>query len=146
MKFNTRMKIIYQNHWPPNGGKIYLNIDFSFSSPDRDRMNGCFETKNGRIFIWHNGIRECVFMTMFRVDTLPYLGAGEFYLEYGTFDVHINSPSDHVVVCSGSYSIQKTCILKHNSNDWNKQHQVTKLVLSAANEINDQTQSKVKTD
>jgi hypothetical protein len=32
----------------------------------------------------------------------PYLGASEFYPEYGDFDVNITAPSNHiVVVCSG---------------------------------------------
>jgi hypothetical protein len=35
-------------------------------------------------------------------NTLPYLGAGEFYLEYGTFDVNITAPANHIVVCSGA--------------------------------------------
>ena len=35
-------------------------------------------------------------------NTLPYLGAGEFYLEYGTFDVNITAPASHIVVCSGA--------------------------------------------
>tara|TARA_B110000971_G_scaffold38605_1_gene37460 strand:- start:2023 stop:3612 length:1590 start_codon:yes stop_codon:yes gene_type:complete len=35
-------------------------------------------------------------------NTLPYLGAGEFYLEYGTFDVNITAPASHLVVCSGA--------------------------------------------
>ena len=62
---------------------------------------GVLKTKNGRISIWLNGTRECVSMTMYRVGTPSLLGAGEFYLEYRTFDVHINSPTDHLVVCSG---------------------------------------------
>ncbi len=63
---------------------------------------GVLETKNGRIFNlaqWYP--RMCVYDDISGWNTLPYLGAGEFYLEYGTFDVHINSPADHLVVCSG---------------------------------------------
>ena len=100
---DTRMKILLPKPLAANGGKIYLNIDFSFTSPDygSDRM-GVLETKNGRIFNlaqWYP--RMCVYDDVSGWNTLPYLGAGEFYLEYGTFDVHINSPADHLVVCSG---------------------------------------------
>jgi peptidase M1-like protein len=31
----------------------------------------------------------------------PYIGAGEFYLEYGDFDVELTLPSDYVVVATG---------------------------------------------
>ena len=34
-------------------------------------------------------------------NTLPYLGAGEFYLEYGNFDYKITAPADMIVVGSG---------------------------------------------
>ena len=101
--YDTRMKILLPKPLAANGGKIYINIDFSFTSPDygSDRM-GVLETKNGRIFNlaqWYP--RMCVYDDISGWNTLPYLGAGEFYLEYGTFDVHINSPADHLVVCSG---------------------------------------------
>jgi hypothetical protein len=101
---DTRMKIYLPKPLTANGGKIYLKIDFSFTSPDygSDRM-GVLETKNGRIFNlaqWYP--RMCVYDDVSGWNTLPYLGAGEFYLEYGTFDVHINVPSNHLVVCSGA--------------------------------------------
>jgi hypothetical protein len=34
-------------------------------------------------------------------NTEPYLGASEFYLEYGDFDFNITAPASHVVVASG---------------------------------------------
>ena len=43
----------------------------------------------------------CVYDDLNGWNTLPYLGAGEFYLEYGDFDISITTPSDHIVVCSG---------------------------------------------
>ena len=100
---DTRMKIYLPKPLAANGGRVHINIDFSFTSPDygSDRM-GVLETKNGRIFNlaqWYP--RMCVYDDVSGWNTLPYLGAGEFYLEYGTFDVHINSPADHLVVCSG---------------------------------------------
>ncbi len=100
---DTRMKIYLPKPLAANGGKVHININFSFTSPDygSDRM-GVLETKNGRIFNlaqWYP--RMCVYDDVSGWNTLPYLGAGEFYLEYGTFDVHINSPADHLVVCSG---------------------------------------------
>src|SRR5690606_22247715 len=34
-------------------------------------------------------------------NVLPYLGAGEFYLEYGDFEYAVTVPWDHIVVGSG---------------------------------------------
>tara|TARA_B110000902_G_scaffold141212_1_gene163074 strand:+ start:17440 stop:19674 length:2235 start_codon:yes stop_codon:yes gene_type:complete len=101
---DTRMKINLPKALEANGGSVGIKIDFSFTSPDygSDRM-GVLETKNGRIFTlaqWYP--RMCVYDDVSGWNTLPYLGAGEFYLEYGTFNVNITAPASHLVVCSGA--------------------------------------------
>ena len=101
--YETRMKVYLPKPLKAEGGKIKLNLDFSFTSPNygSDRM-GVLETKNGKLFTvaqWYP--RMCVYDDLNGWNTLPYLGAGEFYLEYGDFNVGITAPSDHIVVCSG---------------------------------------------
>ena len=101
---DTRMKVNLPKALEANGGTVGIKIDFSFTSPNygSDRM-GVLETKNGRVFTlaqWYP--RMCVYDDVSGWNTLPYLGAGEFYLEYGTFDVNITAPSTHIVVCSGA--------------------------------------------
>ncbi|MDG1284923.1 MAG: M1 family metallopeptidase [Flavobacteriaceae bacterium] len=101
---DTRMKVNLPKALEANGGTVGIKIDFSFTSPDygSDRM-GVLETRNGRVFTlaqWYP--RMCVYDDVSGWNTLPYLGAGEFYLEYGTFDVNITAPSTHIVVCSGA--------------------------------------------
>ena len=101
---DTRMKVNLPKVLEANGGTVGIKIDFSFTSPDygSDRM-GVLETKNGRIFTlaqWYP--RMSVYDDVSGWNTLPYLGAGEFYLEYGTFDVNITAPANHIVVCSGA--------------------------------------------
>ncbi len=100
---DTRMKIFLPQELNANGGAIKIKIDFSYISPKygSDRT-GVEETKNGKIFTiaqWYP--RMCVYDDVKGWNTLPYLGAGEFYLEYGDFDVAITVPSSHIVVCSG---------------------------------------------
>ncbi|HAZ25432.1 MAG TPA: peptidase M1, partial [Algoriphagus sp.] len=46
----------------------------------------------------------------------PYLGAGEFYLEYGDFDYKITVPYDHVVVGSGKLMNPKEVLSKELQN------------------------------
>ena len=98
------MKVNLPKALEANGGTVGIKINFSFTSPDygSDRM-GVLETENGRIFTlaqWYP--RMSVYDDVSGWNTLPYLGAGEFYLEYGTFDVNITAPSNHLVVCSGA--------------------------------------------
>lgn len=100
---DTRMQVFLPQDLNANGASVKLKIEFSFISPDygSDRM-GVMETKNGRVFTvaqWYP--RMCVYDDVKGWNTLPYLGAGEFYLEYGDFDVTITAPSNHIVVCSG---------------------------------------------
>ena len=101
---DTRMKVNLPKALEANGGTVGVKINFSFTSPDygSDRM-GVLETENGRIFTlaqWYP--RMSVYDDVSGWNTLPYLGAGEFYLEYGTFDVNITAPASHLVVCSGA--------------------------------------------
>jgi len=35
-------------------------------------------------------------------NTMPYIGAGEFYLEYGDYDVRLTVPAGFVVACTGT--------------------------------------------
>lgn len=100
---DTRMQVVLPQELKGNGSKVQLKIDFSFTSPDygSDRM-GVLETKNGKIFSvaqWYP--RMCVYDDIRGWNTHPYLGAGEFYLEYGNFNVNITVPASHYVVCSG---------------------------------------------
>lgn len=107
VKFNiydTRMQLILPKELVANGGAVKIKIDFSFISPiyGSDRM-GVLDTKNGKIFTvaqWYP--RMCVYDDIRGWNTNPYLGASEFYLEYGDFDVTITAPSNHIVVASGA--------------------------------------------
>ena len=100
---DTRMQVFLPEELKAKGGTVKIKIDFSFISPNEgsDRM-GVLETKNGKIFTiaqWYP--RMCVYDDVRGWNTNPYLGASEFYLEYGDFDVNITTPSNHIVVCSG---------------------------------------------
>ncbi len=82
---------------------VRIRLDYSFTVPEygADRM-GVLQTSKGKIFAlaqWYP--RVCVFDDLRGWNTDPYLGAGEFYLEYGDYEVSITAPADHVVVSSG---------------------------------------------
>ena len=100
---DTRMQLFLPEELKSRGGKIEFKIEFSYISPDEgsDRT-GVLETKNGKIFTiaqWYP--RMCVYDDVRGWNTNPYLGASEFYLEYGDFDIAITAPANHFVVCSG---------------------------------------------
>jgi hypothetical protein len=101
---DTRMQIWLPKTLSAKSGTVQFKINYSFSIPQygTDRM-GRLNTKNGWIYEvaqWYP--RMCVYDDVLGWNTLPYLGAGEFYLEYGDIDYSITAPSDLIVVGSGS--------------------------------------------
>lgn len=106
---DTRMQLFLPKELKSKGGKVEFKIEFSYISPNEgsDRT-GVLETKNGKIFTiaqWYP--RMCVYDDVRGWNVNPYLGASEFYLEYGDFDISITAPSNHVVVCSGELTNPK---------------------------------------
>ncbi len=100
---DTRMQLFLPANLKPNGGQVKIKIDYSFFPPNygSDRM-GVVETKNGKIFTvaqWYP--RVYVYDDVQGWNPLPYTGPGEFYLEYGDFDIKITAPANHLVVSSG---------------------------------------------
>ncbi len=109
---DTRMQIQLPNDIAANGGQVKIKIEWSFISPDygSDRMGvleekdakGNDQTKNGKIFTvaqWYP--RMCVYDDVTGWNTQPYTGPGEFYLDYGDFDLSITAPAKDIVVASG---------------------------------------------
>lgn len=100
---DTRMQVRLAKPLVAKGGELKIKIDFSYVVPQygADRT-GILSTKNGDVYAiaqWYP--RVCVFDDVRGWNTDPYLGASEFYLEYGDFDVKITAPANHIVVGSG---------------------------------------------
>jgi hypothetical protein len=100
--FDTRMQVFLTESLK-KGETLNLSLDFSFPIPinGSDRM-GRMDSKNGIVYElaqWYP--RMCVYDDLEGWNTLPYLGAGEFYLEYGNTDFEITVPYNHTVVASG---------------------------------------------
>lgn len=100
---DTRMQIRLQKPMLPKGDKISLKINFSFNiPPDGAGRFGRQYTKNGVIYQiaqWYP--RMCVYDDVKGWNTLPYLGTGEFYCEYGNYEYYITAPAEMIVYGSG---------------------------------------------
>lgn len=100
---DTRMQIRLTEPVKASGGTIKIKIDYAFDIPQygTDRM-GRLDTKNGWIYEmaqWYP--RMEVYDDVEGWNTIPYLGAGEFYLEYGDIDYAVTAPANMVVVGAG---------------------------------------------
>ncbi|HEY6901275.1 MAG TPA: M1 family metallopeptidase [Puia sp.] len=100
---DTRMQVKLPTNLKAGGGVLKMRIAYNFKIPQygTDRT-GRLETKNGWIYEiaqWYP--RMCVYDNVLGWNTLPYLGQGEFYLEYGNIDYSVDVPGDMIVGGSG---------------------------------------------
>ncbi|MEZ2339171.1 M1 family metallopeptidase [Mucilaginibacter sp. RCC_168] len=84
-------------------GNIRLKIKYHYTIPGAfGGRTDYTDTKNGKIFeIAQWFPRMCVYDDSRGWDTLPFLGSGEFYLDYGDIDYSVNVPWDMIVAGSG---------------------------------------------
>ena len=100
---DTRLQVRLPVTLAGNGASLMLLISYKYTIP------GVFggrtdysDTKNGKIYeIAQWFPRMCVYDDSRGWDTLPFLGIGEFYLEYGDIDYQITVPADMIVAGSG---------------------------------------------
>nr|MBI1231493.1 M1 family peptidase [Cytophagales bacterium] len=100
---DTRMQVFLPEPIPAKGGQAVISMDFSFKIPEKgmDRM-GRLQVRDGTIYAlaqWYPKVAVFDDVTGWNIE--PYLGAGEFYLEYGDFDYKVTVPYNHIVVGSG---------------------------------------------
>jgi Peptidase family M1 domain len=101
---DTRMQIKLPTALKSEGGVLKIRIEYSFKVPEygTDRM-GRSKAKDGgwmyEVAQWYP--RMCVFDNVYGWNTLPYLGQGEFYLEYGDIEYNVNVPGNMLVGGSG---------------------------------------------
>lgn len=99
---DTRMQVRLAEPVKP-GGEVRVKLAYSFKIPEygSDRM-GKLARKDGVIYEiaqWYP--RMCVYDDIEGWNVLPYLGAGEFYLDYGDYEYNVTVPWDHIVAGSG---------------------------------------------
>jgi len=100
---DTRMQIRLNKPMQPKGDTISIKINFSFVIPlDGAGRFGRLYIKDGVVYQiaqWYP--RMCVYDDVEGWNTLPYLGLGEFYCDYGNYDYYITAPAEMIVYGSG---------------------------------------------
>ena len=96
---DTMMRLDLPTQLAPHGGKATIAIRYSFKVPEHgsDRMGR--DSVLYEIAQWFP--RMAVYDDVRGWNTDPYLGQGEFYLEYGDFDYSVTVPAGYVVAGSG---------------------------------------------
>jgi hypothetical protein len=84
-------------------GRFTFDIEWTFRIPSYgvDRM-GIEPFEQGKVFQiaqWFPAV--AVYDDVHGWNTLPYLGQGEFYTNFGTYDVRLTVPRSHITVATG---------------------------------------------
>lgn len=117
---DTRLQVWLDKPLAAKGGTVDIKMNFKFKVPveGMDRM-GRLDVKDGTIYTlaqWYP--RVAVFDDVVGWNTDPYLGAGEFYCEYGNYDIKITAPADHTVICSGTLQNPNEVLTKTQQERW----------------------------
>lgn len=128
---DTRMQLRLSKPIAARGGKANIQINYSFEIPThgKDRM-GRVKTKYGTIYTiaqWYP--RMAVLDEVDGWNNLPYIGTGEFYLEYGNFDYTITAPANMIVVGSGLLQNPKEVLTKTEMNRLDQARKSDKTVM-----------------
>jgi hypothetical protein len=100
---DARMQLRLNKPMAGKGEKIQVKVNYSFAIPyyGADRM-GRKLFKQGWVYElaqWYP--RMCVYDDVEGWNTLPYMGLGEFYCDYGDYDYYITAPANMTVAGSG---------------------------------------------
>jgi Peptidase family M1 domain len=137
---DTRMQVWLPEVLKSSGGKVKLAIKFEFIVPEygSDRM-GRLDTKNGWIYeVGQWFPRMAVYDDIQGWNTLPYLGQGEFYLEYGDIDFTVTAPSNLIVVGSGELLNPQECYTAEQMKRWAAAKVSDKtVIIKSDKEVND---------
>ena len=96
---DTMMRLDLPTPLAPRGAQVTIGMSYSFTIPEHgsDRMG-----RDGTLYEmaqWYP--RMAVYDDVRGWNTDPYLGQGEFYLEYGDIDYAITAPAGYTIAGSG---------------------------------------------
>jgi hypothetical protein len=137
---DTRMQVWLQKPMAAAGSKVKISMSFQFTVPEygTDRM-GRLNTRNGWIYEvaqWFP--RMAVYDDIQGWNTLPYIGAGEFYLTYGDVEFNVTAPSNLIIVGSGEMVNEKEVMtVAQQTRLANARNSDKTVILRSADEVRD---------
>ncbi|HEU4586077.1 MAG TPA: hypothetical protein VFR95_10020, partial [Gemmatimonadaceae bacterium] len=99
---DTRMRMELPRPLAPHGDSVLVTMEYSFEVGTDNGRAGRMDSRNGTVYDvaqWYP--RMAVYDDVRGWNTLPFMGNGEFYLEYGDYDYTVDIPASYIVVGSG---------------------------------------------
>ena len=87
----------------PPGDTFEFDIAYKFNVPPYLRRMGAEDVEQGRIFEFAQWFPcVCVYDDVYGWNTLNYVGSGEFYTNFGDFQVNLTVPRNYIVAATGT--------------------------------------------
>ena len=137
---DTRMQIRLPGALKAKGGKLKIVIEYSFNVPPQNMgRSGYMDSKNGKIFdIAQWFPRMAVYDDLIGWNNLPFLGGGEFYLDYGSYDYSVTVPWYMIVAGSGELLNPKEVLTSQEIKRLDEARKSDKTIfIRSASEINE---------
>ncbi len=118
--YATVAKVELAKPLQPNA-TVTIEIDWSFKMPLKTSMRMGYDDEYEAGPVWELAQwfpAPCVYDDVYGWNTLPYIGRGEFYTNFGDYDVELTVPDNHIVFASGKLM---------NPNEVLSSHELTKL-------------------
>ncbi len=128
---DTRMQIRLKHALAPRGGHIQIDIRYHYTIPGAFGSRTDYTpTRNGKIYEiaqWYP--RMCVYDDLEGWNTLPFLGSGEFYCEYGDIDYTVIVPKDMIVAGAGELQNPEEVLTKKERDRLEQAHASDKTII-----------------
>jgi hypothetical protein len=120
---DTRMQVWLPQALKAKGGKLQMMIsyDYTLQRSGGGGRSGYLSTENGVVYdvsYWYP--RMEVYDDLAGWNTLPFLGGGEFYLDYGNIDYTITLPAGMIVAGAGQLMNPEEVLTKSEIRQLNK--------------------------
>ena len=119
----TELRIDLARPLPPKG-KQALELAWSFPFGANSNRMGVEDIDGSTVYEvaqWYP--RMAVYDDVRGWNTEQYLGQGEFYLEYGSFDVSLTVPADMIVAATGTLQNPDEVLTRRSAPGWPRAHQ-----------------------
>lgn len=121
------------------GATFEFDLDYAFDMPPHLRRMGSEEVEDGVIFEyaqWYPHV--CKYDDVSGWNTMPYLGTGEFYTDFGDFEVSLTVPASHLVGATGRLLNPEEVLTSEQQDRLNAaMTSAEPVVIRSADEVND---------
>lgn len=108
---DTRALVRLPSPVTASGGTVEIGLEWSFKVPSGSNRQGVLEFEGDELYEVARWIPQpCVYDDVYGWNTLPYLGAGESYSDFGDYVVTVHAPEGVTVGAGGVWLNPQDCL------------------------------------